>query len=705
MELHSRERVLIVDDEPQVRAALARLVRQQRFDAVLAASAEEALALAEAGHFRAVITDVKMPGMGGLSLLHRLSPLLPRCRFIVVTGLGQVDLSLLPSGHRSLVFYKPWDQNALRAALNGRLASGGSSSIPAPPPSTRRPTRLLFVHPPSSSSVELETSLSLAAPGEHLIVSAGSVEEAREQLRHHSFDVACVDLDLPDAHGLDIVVRLLSEQPDLGIVVLSAQEDEDFLLRSVQTGAQECLVKDRVDGRALARAVRYARERKRAELQLTQLALHDQLTGLASRTLLRQRVAQAIASARDATFAVLLVNTDRFKAVNDAFGHDTGDAFLQEIGARLRRATRESDTVARLEGDHFAVLLRHASTLEEAQRVAEDILTEIRVPAELNGARVVPSASIGLALSPLAGTTCDSLLGAAEAAVRAAKARGGNTFETYGEEVRSQARARIKMEDKLHASLKRGEFNLEFQPQVDADGRVISAEALLRWVRPGQKPVPAYQFISVLEQTGLITELGPMIVRTACSALRRWRDAGASIQRVAINVAAAQIAGHGLSQSIQQATHEFGLAPEDIELELTESSLVQDSSEVRQTLDELRELGYRIALDDFGTGFCSLSYLQRLPITTIKIDRSYIEGIANPGQRRELVGGMITLAHRLGLDVVAEGVENVEQREALQAEDCDVMQGWLFGRAMTSDAFERFMCKDRSWNAANSCLP
>jgi diguanylate cyclase (GGDEF)-like protein len=691
METPAKERVLVVDDEPQVRAALARLIRQQRFEAVLAASAEEALALAESGPFRAVITDVKMPGMGGLSLLHRLSPLLPGCRFIVVTGLGEVDVALLPRGHHSVVFYKPWDQGALRSVLNGRIPNGRSSSIPSPPSGIRRPTRVLLVQSPRSLALELEAALSLAAPGEHRVAVVESVEAARELLRTQDFDVACLDLDLPGASGMDVVVRLLSEQPALGIVVLSEQDDEDFFLRAVQAGAQECLMKDRVDGVSLTRALRYARERKRAELQLTRLALHDQLTGLASRTLFRQRVAQAIATARNTPFAVLLIDIDRFKAVNDAFGHDTADAFLQEIGARLRRATRESDTVARLEGDHYAVLLLNANTREDAQRVAEDILLEVRCPAELNGSRVVPSASIGLALRPATGATCDGLLAAAEAAVRAAKARGGNTFETYGEEVSSQARARIELEDKLHAALKRGEFNLEFQPQVDPGGRIISAEALLRWVRPGKKTVPAFQFISVLEQTGMITELGPWIVRSACRELRRWRDDGLSIERVAINVAAAQVVAGGLTTLMRQATDEFRLKPSDIELELTETSLVQDSEEVQQTLGHLRDLGYRIALDDFGTGFCSLSYLQRFPLTTIKIDRSYTEGVTQPGQKRELVGGIITLAHRLGLDVVAEGVENTAQHQALNDESCDVLQGYLFGRAMPSEAFSRLL--------------
>jgi EAL domain-containing protein (putative c-di-GMP-specific phosphodiesterase class I) len=291
-------------------------------------------------------------------------------------------------------------------------------------------------------------------------------------------------------------------------------------------------------------------------------------------------------------------------------------------------------------------------------------------------------------MCPSCGSSSEELLAAADAALRSAKSQGRNAMAMFGDAVKSRALHRMTLEGELRESLSRSEFALEFQPQVNEHGQIISAEALLRWRKPGQtSPVEAYEFMGVMEETGLIADLGPWIIQTACAQLRSWRKAGLEVRRVAINVAAVQVAKHDLVGMLREAREQYRLLPVDIELELTETTLLQDSDRVRNMLQTLKDQGYRLALDDFGTGFSSLSYLQRLPITTIKIDRSYTKGIGAPGQQRELVGGLIALAHRLGLDVVAEGVEDVGQREALAREACDVMQGYLFGRAMTADAF------------------
>jgi diguanylate cyclase (GGDEF)-like protein len=686
----TKAKVLIVDDEPQVRAALARLAAAEGFAPVLAATAEEALALAQAHVFSAAVTDVAMPGMGGLALLHRLSPLQPTCRFVVVTGLSHVEPTLLPRGHACLVFYKPWDVADLRAALSGRWRTTSSSSIPSPHSSSRSPQRLLLLEPSEAEAQAMITALRLAAPGEYEIVHERSTEGARLLLAARRFDVACIGLSHADGSGLDSLVRLQAEQPSLGIVAVIGDDDEDLALQAVQAGAQDCLVRRTLDGPMLAKALRYARERKRAELALSQVAVHDQVTGLANRTLFRQRIAQALvgSSGEKPRFGIFLVDLHRFKTINEAFGHDTGDAFLQEVGARLRRVSRESDSVARLGADEFALLVKDIQDQTQATEYGRRILEELSAPAELPGVRLVPAAAIGIALCPSCGTSSEELLAAADAALRSAKSQGRNAMAMFGDAVKSRALHRMTLEGELRESLSRAEFALEFQPQVNEHGQIISAEALLRWRRPGQiAPVEAYEFMGVMEETGLIADLGPWIIKTACAQLRSWRKAGLDVRRVAINVAAVQVAKHDLVAMLREAREQYRLLPVDIELELTETTLLQDSDRVRNMLQTLKDQGYRLALDDFGTGFSSLSYLQRLPITTIKIDRSYTKGIGTPGQQRELVGGLIALAHRLGLDVVAEGVEDVGQREALAKEACDVMQGYLFGRAMTADAF------------------
>lgn len=685
----TKAKVLIVDDEPQVRAALARLAAAEGFIPVLAASAEEALALAQADEFRAAVTDVAMPGMGGLALLHRISPLQPGCRFVVVTGLSHVEPTLLPRGHGCQVFYKPWDAGEFRAALSGRWRSTSSSSIPSPS-SNRSTLRLLLLEPSEVEAQFMTGALRLAAPGEHEIVHERTVEGARMLLAARRFDVACIGLSRVDVGGLDAIVRLQAEQPSLGIVAVLGDDDEDLALQAVQAGAQDCLVHETLDGPMLAKALRYARERKRAELALSQVAVHDQVTGLANRTLFRQHIAQALVGPAGTRppFAIFLVDLHRFKTINEAFGHDTGDAFLQEVGVRLRRVTRETDSVARLGADEFALLVKDVRDQERAEEFGRRVISELSAPAELPGVRLVPAAAIGIALCPSCGSSSEELLAAADAALRTAKAQGRNTMAMFGDAVKSRALHRMTLEGELRESLSRAEFALEFQPQVNERGQIISAEALLRWRRSRNAPaVEAYEFMGVMEETGLIADLGPWIIKTACAQLRTWRKAGLPVKRVAINVAAVQVAKHDLVTLLREVREQYRLLPTDIELELTETSLLQDSDHVRNMLQTLKDQGYRLALDDFGTGFSSLSYLQRLPITTIKIDRSYTKGIGSPGQQRELVGGLIALAHRLGLDVVAEGVEDPEQREALTRESCDVMQGYLFGRAMTPEAF------------------
>lgn len=691
MELTSKAKVLIVDDEPQVRAALGRLATAEGFTPVFAASAEEALALAQADKFRAAVTDVTMPGMGGLALLHRLSPLQPDCRFLVVTGLSHVEVALLPRGHGCQVFYKPWDANEFRAALSGRWSRAPSSSLPAPATSARSRIRLLHLDNDVENARALSGSLRMAYPGEHEVVYATSLSSARRYLSDQRFDVVCVRLQA-EFGGLDSIVRLQAEQPTMGIIVLLDNDDDELALQAVQAGAQDCLVRTAIDGHMFAKALRYAKERKRAELALSQVAVHDQVTGLANRTLFRQRIAQALIVPQGAkpSFAIFLVDLHRFKAVNEAFGHDTGDAFLQEVGSRLRRVTRESDSVARLSGDEFAVLVRDIGDRDRAQDFGRRILSELNVPAELPGVRLVPAAAIGVALCPACGVNSEELLSAADSALRTAKNQGRNALVVYGESAKSHALQRMTLEGALRESMGRGEFALEFQPQVSEGGKIVAAEALLRWRRPGTVgSVEAYEFMGVMEDTGLIAELGPWIIKAACAQLRYWRSSGHDVRRIAINVAAAQVAKHDLVSMLKEAREVNHLAPQDIELELTETSLLQDSERVRETLQTLKDQGYRLALDDFGTGFSSLSYLRRLPITTIKIDRSYTSEIGKPGQQRELVGGLIALAHRLGLDVVAEGVETAEQRAVLERESCDVMQGYLFGKAMSGEAFSR----------------
>jgi diguanylate cyclase (GGDEF)-like protein len=654
----------------------------------VAASGEEALALAQDDEFRVVITELELVGMGGVALLSRLSPLLPDARFLMIAANGSLNTELLPRGHGIRVFFEPWKDDELMAAVKGSEETRHSI---LPPSQGNKPsvTRVLLVEDDSADAMLFETGLRLRHPGEFVVTVAPDMASAEVLLRKEEFDVISLDLGLPDAQGLQAVARIQAEAPHIGFIVLSNSEDPELAIETVKAGAQDYLVKRRAGGTNIAKSLRYAEQRKRAEQHLANIAFHDQLTGLANRNLFRQRVAKALANCRrrgDA-FAVLVLDMDRFKSVNDALGHDAGDAFLQQVADRLRSATRETDTVARLGGDEFAVLATGISSPSDLGLIVERILTAIRKPIELSGTRLNPTTSIGAALYPISGEDSDTLLSAADAAMYVAKKEGRNGYHIHGAELTRQIAQKLQLENQLRQAIDRHEFILHYQPQISPFGSFMGAEALLRWVPANGEAVPASEFIGILEDTGLIMDLGPWIIRTACQQLGAWRRGGHHIDRMAINLSARQLLSRDFSSQVREAVRSAGLLPKDIELELTEGTLLRDTEAMRGVLGELHRDGFRLALDDFGTGYCSVAYLRNFPIDTLKVDGSFVQEIASDKYRRNLVGGLIHLALRLGLDVVAEGVETTDQRDVLSAEHCSIMQGFLFGSALAPEKF------------------
>ncbi len=682
-------KILLVHGEPQVRSALSRLMRDEGYAPMVAATGEEALALAQGEEYGVVVTDLKMVGMGGIALLQRLSPLLPRARFLALAGRGSINTELLPRGHGIRVFFKPWREDELLAAVRGDDDPPISVLPPADAPDHGRLTRVLLIEDDANDALLFQNALATSNPNEFEVVVASEMASAEALLRQDTFDVISLDLGLPDAHGLEVLARLQAEAPHIACIVVSNSEDPQLAIATVKAGAQDYLVKRRAEGATLAKSLRYAQERKRAEQHLAESAFHDQLTGLANRNLFRQRVAKALTNCRrkgDA-FAVLMLDMDRFKSINDGYGHDAGDVFLQKMAERLRESTRETDTVARLGGDEFAVLATGINAPTDVGPIVERIMNAIRVPVQLAGTRLMPTASIGAAVYPASGEDSDTLLAAADAAMYVAKREGRNGYHVHGAELTRQIAERLSLEAGLRVALERREFSLHYQPQMTPDGACVGAEALLRWTPAIGATVSASEFIKVLEETGLITELGPWIVETACLQLGSWRSGGMRIDRMAINLSARQLLARDFAPGLRRAVARARLVPTDIELELTEGTLLRDTAAVRDVLEELHGDGFRIALDDFGTGYCSVAYLQKFPISTIKVDGSFVRGIDLDEYRRNLVGGIIQLARRLGLDVVAEGVETAAQRDVLAEERCRIMQGDLFAAALAPEQF------------------
>jgi diguanylate cyclase (GGDEF)-like protein/PAS domain S-box-containing protein len=431
-------------------------------------------------------------------------------------------------------------------------------------------------------------------------------------------------------------------------------------------------------------------ERKRYESRIEHLASHDALTGLPNRALLRDRVEQAIVHARrtGSRVAVMYVDLDQFKLVNDSWGHPAGDALLVEVGTRLRSAMREGDTVARLGGDEFVVLLADVARPGDSALVARKIAGALAPPIVLDGRETLVTASIGIAIWPEDGEGLEALLQCADVAMYRAKDEGRNGYQYYSGEMGAQARARVEVESGLRQALERAELRLHWQPQVDlASGEVRGCEALMRWERPGRGLVSPAQFIPLAEESGLIVPIGEWALRSACREAAGWAAAGLGRIQVAVNLSARQFRQGSVVETVRAALAESGLPAACLELEITESVVARDLDQVVKALEQLRRMGVSVAIDDFGTGYSSLSYLRTLPIQKVKIDRSFIKGIPEDREAAALVGEIIRLAHVLSLEVVAEGVETAPQAAFLRDAGCEKMQGFLFSRPVPSAEF------------------
>jgi len=435
-------------------------------------------------------------------------------------------------------------------------------------------------------------------------------------------------------------------------------------------------------------------EQKKAEEKLEELSFYDPLTHLPNRVLFYDRlsVGMSIAKREKHQLAVLFIDLDRFKIVNDSLGHNVGDALLELIAKRFLTLGRESDTVARLGGDEFAILLPELKTAEDASVVAQNFIDALSEPFFLEGHNINISASVGISTFPSDGADVDGLLKRAELALYKAKEQGRNNYQYFSQELQDAISDQLEMEDEMRHAIDNEQFTLYYQPKISLlTNEITGMEALVRWVHPEKGLIPPDLFIPLAEETGLIIPLGEWILQTACRETAAWAKKYDDSLVVAVNLSAKQFKASNLLETIQKTLHDCQLDPKNIELEITESCVMEDVEGALKTMISFRDNHLKLAIDDFGTGYSSLGYLKQFPMNTLKIDRSFVMDLTTDSDDAAIVEVVILLAEKLGLDVVAEGVETEAQLEFLRAQGCQYVQGYLLSRPLPANEFEAFL--------------
>lgn len=545
------------------------------------------------------------------------------------------------------------------------------------------------------------------------VFEAASGDEALTLCAQHDFAVALVDIQMPgmDGHELARTLHAREDTREISIIFITSFDvDRQGMLQAFRSGGVDFVPKP-VDSELLLARVqvflemfrrridltRHARllerevaERKRLQNQIKYQSEYDSLTGLPKRGLFQDRLGQAMIMARRRRECVvlMLIDLDRFKTVNDTLGHQAGNALLCDAARRITACVRHTETVARLEGDEFTIILPAITHAAYVELVARKILESLSEPFTIDGEEVGISGSIGIAVFPDDAADMEALIKNADSAMCRAKEAGRSTFRFFTPETDALAQERAALEKDLRMALEYEEFILHYQPLIALDsGRICGAEALLRWNHPERGFVPPNTFIPLAEESGMINDLGKWVLRAACAQAADWQRRFGQNLHMAVNFSLHQC-GECL-ELIDVTLADSGLDPELLALEITERVFMRDADTVIAVLSQLRERGLKLFLDDFGTGYSSLSFLQRLPLNVVKIDRSFVREMTTDGNARAITGAIIAMAHSLGLKVVAEGIETEEQLSLLRARGCDMAQGFLFSRAVPAREFER----------------
>ncbi len=700
--------VLVVDDEDVMRLLARESLEQAGFTVEEAANGADAVEAFQDLQPDIVLLDVKMPVLDGFGACARLRETAAgqHTPILVMTGLDDVDSieRAYQAGATDFV-NKPINWVILGHRVEYMLRAGRSAQA-------LRESRARLANAQRIAHLgywEWEIDANVLTCSEEMRRILGDASDEAER----SFESFLQRVHEEDkAEVLDHLESVLDhgERREVSYRVVRPDGDERHIQQLAEVDRDEAGLILRVTG-----TVQDITEQKNAEDKIRFLAYFDGLTGLPNRRAFNERVGLALAAAerREGVAAILFLDLDRFKRINDSLGLTAGDELLQLAADRLVRCVRMTDfvgrplpgetgpVVARFGGDEFVVLLAEISRIQDAVRVARRLTEVLSEPFNVGGHQVFITTSIGISIFPHDGHEVEAVVKNAESAMHCAKSAGGNKSKYYDESMNAQAFDRLVLESHLGAALERRELVLYYQPQVDVEsGAVVGAEALIRWLHPERGLVSPVDFIPLAEESGLIVPIGEWVLRTACAQARRWQESGHDSLRIAVNLSGRQFEQPDFANTIAGILEKAELDPRWLELELTESILMEDGQRTSAALNELKAMGLRLSVDDFGVGYSSLNYLMRFPLDTLKIDRSFLAGIPQDTEHVAITRAILAMARSLGLKVVAEGVETEEQLQYLHEEGCDEFQGFLVCRPVPAEDFGRFLEEARERRAS-----
>ncbi|WP_285576549.1 putative bifunctional diguanylate cyclase/phosphodiesterase [Geothrix limicola] len=666
-----------MDDDAASRTLLLRIL-EQRFARVLAAKdGAEGLDLFRRHGPAFVITDIQMPVMDGIAMARAIKAEAPATHIIITTSFGDAEL-ILSAVDVGIVDYvvKPVSAERLDASLDKCLRIA----------TLERRLRLEKVRTESILESIGDAFFALDKDWRFTYVN----HRAEDHFRMRRTELL--------GRGFQEVWKGPQDTQQAFEEAMRSQEKRSVEQFSESLGIWHEVSIFPLDG-GISVYLRDVTERKRHEDEIRFLAFYDPLTELPNRTLLKERLASAITRCKRSgqRGAVLFLDLDRFKNINDSLGHEVGDLILKEVAQRLRTTLRDSDTVARLGGDEFIILLEEFSHPENIHSITHRLLFSLAQEIALQGYSLHITCSIGISFFPTDGETVEDLLKASDTAMYFSKSKGRNTYQFYSADMNSKTLRYLEMENALRKSIQNQDFLLHFQPQVDLRTRaVIGFEALVRWRHPELGLVPPDEFIPLAEETGLILLLGDWVLESACRQARAWLDRHTTPLHVAVNLSSRQFWQGDLVDSIASGLTRSGLPAQHLELEITESMVMREADVAIGKMRELADMGVRLSIDDFGTGYSSLAALRQFPIHTLKIDKSFVREVTTNANDAAIAASIVALAHTMNLLVVAEGIEGEEQAAFLLGKGCEIGQGYLFGKPMPSHEAEVMLCGPQS---------